>query len=72
MDSDDNYSMQNFQNRIPLGKPKKITFLADMSVKGGGGKTLNDLNVRICTMQTLTYFFCKGVSYIYLHYFLKY
>ena len=24
MDSDGNYSMQNFQNRIPLGKPKKV------------------------------------------------
>ena len=40
MDSDGYYicSMQNFQNRIPLGKPKKMTFLADMSVKGGGAK----------------------------------
>ena len=75
MDSDGNYSMQNFQNRIPLGKPKQMTFLADMSVKGGGGqntcplrkckfcreKIEISLNVRICTMQTFTYFFCKGV-----------
>ena len=47
MDSDGNYSMQNFQNRIPLGKPKKITFLEDMSVKGGGAKQLSGKKMKI-------------------------
>ena len=46
MDSDGNYSMQNFQNRIPLGKPTKNDILSGHVRSGGGGQ--NNCPLRKC------------------------